>query len=171
MAHSSSRPRWRRTAQDALYTLNGVAGSSTTDTVTDALPGVTLTLNGVTGTDNPVTVNVQPPTANVAAIESAVNQFVQDYNSAVSSIESAVNTEPTNSSSGGTYNQDAGSLFGDSELEDLLSNMRTTMYTPGSGAAERPRGTDRHRHQHRRVHRNDPAELGQRAADGRHLDS
>ncbi len=119
--------------QDALYTLNGVAGSSSSDTVTGAMPGVTLTLNGVTGSDNPVTVSVQPPTANVQQIEAAVNQFVQDYNSAVSSIESAVNTEPTNSSSGGTYNQDAGSLFGDSELEDLLSNMRTTMYTPGAG--------------------------------------
>ncbi len=119
--------------QDALYTLNGVAGSSASDTVAGAIPGVTLTLNGVTGAGDPVTVSVQPPAANVQQIEAAVNQFVQDYNSAVGSIESAVNTQPTNSSSGGTYNQDAGSLFGDNELQDLLSNMRTTMYTPGAG--------------------------------------
>jgi flagellar hook-associated protein 2 len=119
--------------QNALYSVNGVAGSSASDTVTGAIPGVTLTLNGVTGTSNPVTVNVQPPAANTQAILAAVNQFVQDYNAAVSAIESAVNTQPANSSTGSSFNQDAGSLFGDPDLENLLSNLRTAMYSPGAG--------------------------------------
>lgn len=119
--------------QDAQYTINGVSGSSTTDTVTGAIPGVTLTLNGVTATDAPVTIDVQQPTTNVSAIETAVNQFVSDYNSAVNSIESSIDTEPTNTSNGGTFDQDAGSLFGDPDLEDLLDQMRTAMYSPGSG--------------------------------------
>ncbi len=119
--------------QDAQYTLNGTPGSSTTDTVTGAIPGVTLTLNGVTGTDNPVTINVQQPAANVTSIEAAVNQFVTDYNSAIASLESSVDTEPSNTANGGTYNPDAGSLFGDTELSDLLNQMRTSMYTAGAG--------------------------------------
>jgi flagellar hook-associated protein 2 len=117
--------------EDAQYTINGKSGSSATDTVTDAIPGVTLTLNGVTGS-NPVTVNVQQPTANTQAIEAAVNQFVTDYNSTLSSVQSAVATEPANSANGGTYNPDAGSLYGDTDLSDLLNQMRTSMYTPGS---------------------------------------
>ncbi len=118
--------------QDAEYTINNTPGASTTDTVEDAIPGVSLTLNAVTG-QTPVTIDVQQPTPNVQGILTAVNQFVTDYNSTITSIESTVNTQPSNTASGGTFNQDAGSLFGDNDLENLLSDMRMTMYTPGSG--------------------------------------
>ena len=83
-----------------------------------------------------MTIDVQQPTTNVSAIETAVNQFVSDYNSAVNSIESSIDTEPTNTSNGGTFDQDAGSLFGDPDLEDLLDQMRTAMTRPA--AACRP---------------------------------
>ncbi len=119
--------------QDAAYTINGVPGSSSTDTVTGAIPGVTLTLNGVTGAGDPVTVGVSPPAPDTSAIAQQVSQFVSDYNSALSGIESATSTMPSNSSTGGTYNPNGGSLYGDVELESVMSNMRDAMIQPGAG--------------------------------------
>jgi flagellar hook-associated protein 2 len=119
--------------QDAEYTINGVAGSSTTDTVTGAIPGVTLALNGINTSADPVTVTVDPPSADTASIISAVQQFVSDYNSSINSIESAVNTAPASETTSSDYNPNDGSLFGDDDLENLLSEMRDTMYQPGAG--------------------------------------
>ncbi|MGO9902038.1 MAG: flagellar filament capping protein FliD [Solirubrobacteraceae bacterium] len=125
--------------QNAEYTINGNQGSSPSDTVSDSttgasltMPGVTLTLNGVTGSDDPVTVAVQQPTANTATIEAAVNQFVTDYNTAINLINTTVSTQPAATSTG-AYNPNSGSLFGDSDLEDIVDNMRTSIETPGTG--------------------------------------
>jgi flagellar hook-associated protein 2 len=117
--------------QNALYSINnGATQSSPSDTVTNAMPGVTLTFNGVTSPTQPVTVTVQPPSPNTQSILTAVNQFVSDYNNAISSIESTVNTQPSKSTAA---NPNSGSLFGDNELESLLANMRTAMVTAGAG--------------------------------------
>ncbi len=125
--------------QDAQYTINGQAGSSPSDTVSSStsgatltLAGVTLNLSGVTGS-NPVTVNVEQPAADTQSIATAVNQLVTDYNSAISAMNSTISTEPANSASGGTYNPDGGSLYGDPDLETIVANMRTAMYTPLTG--------------------------------------
>lgn len=118
--------------QDAEYTINGVAGSSSSDTVTGAIPGVTLTLQGVTS-GTPVTITAQAPGPDTSAILSTVQQFVTDYNTAISAIQSAVNTEPASASNPGSYDPNSGSLFGDPELENLLSDMRDSMITNGSG--------------------------------------
>ena len=118
--------------QDALYSINGVPGSSTTDTVT-AMPGLTLTLNAVTGSSNPVTVTVSPPGPNVNAIVQAVQQFVSDYNNALSSLQSTINTAPASESNSSSYNPNSGTLYGDDELENLISDMRQAMISPGGG--------------------------------------
>lgn len=125
---------------DAAYTINGNPGSSPTDTISDStagatltIPGVTLTLNGVTGADTPVTVAAQPPTANTQAITTAVNQFVTDYNTAINLLDNTVGTQPADSATGGTYNPDSGSLFGDIDLENVIGQMRTSIDTPAAG--------------------------------------
>jgi flagellar hook-associated protein 2 len=120
--------------QDAEFTVNGGATqSATSNTVTDAVPGVTLTLGGVTSVNSgPVTVVVSPPAANTASIESAVKQFVTDYNSAVNAVETQLTQTPISNPTNTTAAQQ-GTLFGDSELNSLLNNMRQMMYTPGSG--------------------------------------
>lgn len=119
---------------DAEYSINGGAlQSSATDTVTNALPGVTLSLLGVTGSASPVTITTSAPGPDVTAIISAVQQFVNDYNAAILSIEADVNTAPASESNSSDYNPNSGSLFGDDELENLLNDMRETMYTPGAG--------------------------------------
>jgi flagellar hook-associated protein 2 len=121
-----------REGQDAEYSVDGTDGSSSSNTVTDAIPGVTLTLGGLTTTSGAVTVTVSPPTADTSTIESAVNQFVSDYNTAVNSIEAQLTQTPVTGASNSS-DAEQGSLYNDSDLSDLLDNMRQAMYTGGLG--------------------------------------
>ncbi|HEY5288072.1 MAG TPA: flagellar filament capping protein FliD [Solirubrobacteraceae bacterium] len=119
--------------KNAEYSVDGVAGTSTSNTVTNAIAGVTLTLNGLT-TTGPVTIDVQAPGASVSAVEAQVQSFVKLYNSTVETIQKQLSTKPvakpTNASEFAT-----GTLFGDVELEGLLGDMRQSMYEPIAGLA------------------------------------
>jgi flagellar hook-associated protein 2 len=123
---------------DAAYTINGgatqysssntISGASLGGTTpptqgqgaTQTIPGVTLSLNGVTGSA-PVTVTVGTPAPSTANIQTAVQQFITDYNSAITTIQTQLTQTP---SSG---NPTQGTLFGDQDLQQLLSNMREQM--------------------------------------------
>src|SRR5580693_2547307 len=119
--------------KNAEYTVDGVAGSSASNTVTNAIAGVTLTLNGLT-TTGPVTINVQAPGASVSAVEAQVQSFIKLYNSTVEAIQKQLPTKPVvKPTSASEYG--AGALFGDFELESLLANMRQSMYEPIAGLA------------------------------------
>lgn len=119
-----------RRGQDATYSIdNGPTQTSHSNTVTGAIAGVTLTLSGVTTTSGPVTVNVAAPAPSSSNIQSAIQQFVTDYNSAISSIQSQLSEAPDSS------DPTKGTLFGDSELQSLLSQMRTAMYGSVSGTS------------------------------------
>jgi flagellar hook-associated protein 2 len=111
---------------NAQYTVNGVAHSSASDTITNGIPGVTLTLNGLTTTSGTVTVNVSPPAPNSQSIQTAVQAFVTSYNQVISQIQTQLSTQPSKS------DPTVGTLFGDPALRDLLGNMRQAMYTSGS---------------------------------------
>ncbi|HEX4672701.1 MAG TPA: flagellar filament capping protein FliD [Solirubrobacteraceae bacterium] len=111
---------------NAQYTINGVAHTSASDTVTGAIPGVTLTLNGLTTTSGTVTVKVSPPAPNSQSIQTAVQAFVTSYNQVIAQVQTQLSTQPSRS------DPTVGTLFGDPDLRDLLSNMRQAMYTSGS---------------------------------------
>ncbi len=74
-----------QTAQNALFTVDGVSISSATNTVSDAIPGVTLKLANKTGI-NPVTVSVE---RTGSSLSSALNAIVSAYNSANTTIANA----------------------------------------------------------------------------------
>jgi flagellar hook-associated protein 2 len=112
---------------NAQYTINGVAGTSASDTISNGIPGVTLSLNGLTTTSGTVTVNVSPPAPNSQSIQTAVQAFVTSYNSVISQIQTQLSTQPSKT------DPTVGTLFGDPDLRDLLGNMRQAMYTSGSG--------------------------------------
>jgi flagellar hook-associated protein 2 len=117
--------------KDAEFEVDGVAGTSSSNTVTGAIPGVTLTLGGLTP-NGPVTIDVEPPGPNASVVEAQVQSFVKLYNSTVEAIQTQLQTKPptkyTSTSEYGT-----GILFGDVELTGLLDNMRVTMYEPIAG--------------------------------------
>jgi flagellar hook-associated protein 2 len=116
--------------QNAMYTVdNGTAQQSASNTVTGAIPGVTLNLTGVTTTSGPVTIDVSPPGADNSGITTAVNNFVTQYNSVIGTIQTQLSQTPTSS------DPTQGTLYNDSELSNALSTMRTAMITSGSSLA------------------------------------
>ncbi len=114
--------------KNAEYTVDGVAGTSASNTVTSAIPGVTLTLEGLT-TTGPVTIDMQPPGPSLTAIETKLQEFVTLYNSTVAEIQKQLTTKPPAHAANATEFA-VGTLFGDHDLTSLLSRMRQTMYEP-----------------------------------------
>jgi flagellar hook-associated protein 2 len=88
---------------------------------------VSLTLTGVTTTSGPVTVNVGAPAPNTSSISGAINAFVTQYNKVISDVQTQLAQQPSST------DPTQGTLYGDPELQNLLTQMRSMMYTPGSG--------------------------------------
>jgi len=117
--------------RNAEYKVDGIAGTSKSNVVTEAIGGVSLTLTGLTN-GSAVTVDVQPPGSSVTAIEAQVQSFVKLYNSTITAIQKELSTKPPeHPSTAAEYG--AGSLFGDLELGGLLNTMRQAMYEPIAG--------------------------------------
>ncbi len=115
---------------DAEFTVDGVAQTSKSNTVTNAIPGVTLTLSSLT--PGPVTIDVQPPGVSATAIEAQVQSFVKLYNSTVAAIETQLTTKSPQRPQT-TAEFATGTLFGDRELSGLLDSVRESMYEPLAG--------------------------------------
>ncbi len=118
--------------KNALFTVDGVAGSSSSNTVTNAIAGVSLSLKGITTTSGPVTVTVGAPGADVAAIKQALQSFVTTYNSTVDAIRTKL-TEKSVPNATTTSDQQKGQLFGDDDLSSVLDQLRQAIYTPIAG--------------------------------------
>jgi flagellar hook-associated protein 2 len=118
--------------RNAEYKIDGVAGTSTSNKLAGAIPGVTLELKGLTTTSGPVTVEVQPPGPNTSAIVAQVQAFVTLYNSTVAALNTQVHTKPPETPHTAAELQ-TGTLFGDFELTSLLGGMRQSVYAPGTG--------------------------------------
>lgn len=102
-------------AQDAAFTVNGIAITSASNTPTSAIQGVTLTLSNITAT--PVTLNVARDTT---AVTQAVTDFVSKYNELASALKN-------------TFAYKSGSaLAGDSTLNSLRSEMQNIVSTATS---------------------------------------
>ena len=114
--------------KDAEFKVDGVAGTASSNSVTTAIAGVTLTLEGLT-TTGPVTIDVQPPAPSITQVEAQVQAFTKLYNSTVETIESQLTTKPPKGANEGGV----GTLFGDQELSSLLTAMRQAMYEPIAG--------------------------------------
>jgi flagellar hook-associated protein 2 len=116
---------------NAEFKVDGVAGSSSSNTVTNAIAGVTLTLGGLTPA-GPVTIDVQAPGPNASAVEAQVKSFIALYNSTVGAIQSQLATKPP-ARAANVSEFATGTLFGDVELTGLVDSMRATMYEPIKG--------------------------------------
>ena len=111
---------------NAQYTINGVAQpSSPSNTVANAIPGVSLTFGGITTgmAGGGVNVNVGAPNLSTSQIQSAIQTFVTSYNAVVDQVNTQLTTAPSKT------DPTVGKLFGDPELTGLLSSMRQAMYT------------------------------------------
>ncbi|HEU0186953.1 MAG TPA: flagellar filament capping protein FliD [Gallionellaceae bacterium] len=104
------------TAQNASFTVNGIAISKSSNTVSDAIQGVTLTLNKTT--TSPATLTVARDTAGVSQ---AVSNFVTAYNDLFTAAKNSF-----------AY-KSGSALAGDATLNSMMSDMQNTVATPASG--------------------------------------
>lgn len=79
---SASNLEQSNAAEDALFTINGLAISNASNTVSDAIPGVTLSLKKVSA--DPVSVSVKDDDQTIV---NAVNSFLKGYNQFKSTIK------------------------------------------------------------------------------------
>ncbi len=105
---------------DASLTVDGVPMDSSSNTLTGAIPGVTLNLLGETS--SPVTLQVGSDTSQAA---SAINNFVSAYNTVISNLNSQF-TYNAGTATGGT-------LMGDSSAEIVQSTLLADISTSISG--------------------------------------
>ncbi len=107
-------------AQNASLTVNGIAITSASNTVSGAIQGVTLTLRNTTSTPDSLTV-----ARDTTSINSAASSFVDAYNALASQIKSR--------SAYGTSTTTAGVLAGDSTLRLMQDQLRDIFLTPATG--------------------------------------
>jgi flagellar hook-associated protein 2 len=112
-----------QTALDATYSVDGGSSqTSASNTVTSALPGISLNLLGATG-GSPVTINVGQPAPDTATITTNLQDFVTKYNSVLEDIKSRLEEQPVPNAQTDA-DRTKGVLYGDSGLQRLLSQLR-----------------------------------------------
>jgi flagellar hook-associated protein 2 len=128
-------PTKARAGVDANYTVDGQAFTSSSNTVTNGLPGVSLMLVGKTTSD--VNITVSNPGANNDLITSKLKAFVSAYNDVVTTVQAATSQKKVNNPQ--TASDAAqGVLFDDPGLNSLLDNLRGTLGNVFSPAGAAP---------------------------------
>ncbi|OYW37728.1 MAG: flagellar hook protein [Hydrogenophilales bacterium 12-61-10] len=107
-------------AQNANLTVNGIAITSASNTVSEAIQGVTLSLKNITST--PASLNIERDTS---SIKTAASSFVDAYNALSSQIKSR--------SAYGSTTSAGGSLAGDGTLRLMQDQLRGIFMTPATG--------------------------------------
>src|SRR5450830_91815 len=113
-------------ARDASITIDGLAVTSKTNTVTGAISGMTLNLlsgTGGAGSTSMVTVGT-----NTSGLQTSIQTFVSAYNSLMTTIGTL--STPTTDSSG---NSKPAAFTGDSMPRALIASIRGVLTTPGPG--------------------------------------
>jgi flagellar hook-associated protein 2 len=114
-------------AQNAKYTIDGIAMESTSNKVTSAISGVSLELLAK-DKGKPITINVA---SNTDTLKTSVQSFVTAYNALMTSI----NTQTKVTATGDASTTTAGALTGDASMRQLVNNLRSELVNgSGSGA-------------------------------------
>ena len=113
---------------NAAYSVDGgPTRYATSNIVTDAVPGLSLTLKAASTTA--VTITVGSPAPDVDTIKKAVHDFVDSYNALMSDLSSRISEQPVI-----PPQQDSdylkGLFFGDGMLTNIQSRVRNVMMSP-----------------------------------------
>jgi len=116
--------RLKSTATDAAYVLDGVARTSTSNTIADAAPGLSLKLTG-TNAGAPTTIGFSDPSS---AIQTAMTDLVDALNQVATTL--TADTDPNN----GSLNNNPGART----LRQTLSTLSSKVVMPNAGS-DQPR--------------------------------
>lgn len=108
---------------DAEFTVDGIPMRSASNTITDAIPGLTLTLRG----ESPSTTLYLEVDRNNEAAQEKVQKFVDAYNDLVTFVGQQMTYDAANKKTGGP-------LFGDTTLKNVKSALQSILANAGLGA-------------------------------------
>ena len=113
-------------ARNATFSLNGIAASSNSNTVTGVIEGVTLNLTKETALGASTTLSITRD--NTTKLKEGIDAFIKAYNDAASTMKSqgAYNTET----------KTAGPLQGNSVLRNAESTLRNLIFDTTAGGSE-----------------------------------
>jgi flagellar hook-associated protein 2 len=114
---------------NAMFYVNGSSTPqySTSNIVSNAIPGLQLTLKAVTA--DPVTITVSSPAPDTDAIKQKIHDFVDSYNALMSDLNSRLSEKPViPPSTDSDYLK--GLFFGDSLLSNIQDRLRTVLMSP-----------------------------------------
>lgn len=126
-ATASSNPMTESvTAQNAKLTVNNVAIENSSNTIDDALEGITLNLNDVTTGNQTLTI-----TKDTSKAENAVKGFVDAYNTLLDQFSSLTKYTAVDA---GSDSQDSsnGALVGDSTLRTIQTQLKSLLTNSSS---------------------------------------
>lgn len=109
-------------AQNAVFSVNGVQVTKTSNTVTDVVEGVTLNLSKVTTA--PVALTV---TRDTSAVSNSISSFVKAYNDIVTTLKNNAGYDATT--------KQGGILLGDSTVRNLQTQLRSMLNTSVVGVS------------------------------------
>ena len=117
-----------RTAQDASYSTDGGTTwtPSSSNTLTGAIAGVSVTLKQTIPAGTPVTINVGNPAVNADSVKQKVQTFVDQYNSTIDLIQSKLTEQPVKDPQT-SADLVKGSLFNDQGLNSILQSLRSSV--------------------------------------------
>jgi flagellar hook-associated protein 2 len=113
-------------AADARVLIDGVAATSSTNTISGAITGVSVTVQAKNATGETTTLSVD---YNRSAATQAVNNFVTSYNKLVTSIGGLTSYDASTNK--------AGPLFGDAGVQNIVDQLRRVLgsQVPGLDAS------------------------------------
>lgn len=121
-----------RPALNAEFSLNGIPATSSSNTVTDVLDGVTLTLTKKNATGESTTLSITRDDS--TKLKEGIDAFIKAYNDAAATIKSQ-----------GAYNTEtkvAGALQGNSLLRTTESSLRNLVFSATTGSGDYQRLSD-----------------------------
>jgi flagellar hook-associated protein 2 len=107
-------------AADAQFTVNGLALTRSSNTVSDAIPGVSLTLLKDGGASSTITVG-----SDTKAVKDNIKKLVDSYNGVTKLVRDQFTLDPT------TNRQ--GALAGDSSVRSVTTRLRAALGISGDG--------------------------------------
>lgn len=119
-------------SRDANFAIDGINLSSASNTVEDAIEGVTLTLKAAQSQealDNAETVNLGVA-VDQAGVKKSITDFVDAYNKMLDSVNALTNVTPI---ADGDSEPLTAALVGDSSVRSFMNAMRSELGSPASG--------------------------------------
>jgi flagellar hook-associated protein 2 len=122
----------KATGDSSQFSATGAGAERQSNTITDALPGVTLTLKGKTAVGSTVGLSVGTPGPDRDAIATKVQNFITAYNALVTTTRADLDEKRVPKAANSADAQ-KGTLFGDSGLSSMLSSFRASVSAPIAG--------------------------------------